>query len=159
MQPNKAGYVDAGSLPTAIQTTSFKRGDVLVSNIRPYFKKIVFCDFDGGCSTDVLCFCPNEDVAPSFLFSILYDDSFFEYMLAGSKGTKMPRGDKAQIMQYSVVIPDENDFKRFENLVRPILLKVASNKAEFKRLGDLRDTLLPRLMSGELSVADVVSVK
>ena len=80
-------------------------------------------------------------------------------MLAGSKGTKMPRGDKAQIMQYSVVIPDENDFKRFENLVRPILLKVASNKAEFKRLGDLRDTLLPRLMSGELSVADVVSVK
>lgn len=102
MMPNKGGVTSASSLPTTAQTQSFLAGDVLVSNIRPYFKKIWFADFDGGCSNDVLVFRAKEGVSKRFLYYVLADDAFFEYSMATSKGTKMPRGDKAAIMKYEV---------------------------------------------------------
>ena len=94
MQPNRQGAVQATTLPTIKQTTACKKGDVLISNIRPYFKKILYCFSDCGCSTDVLCFVPNKTDYSAFLYCALYADKFFDYMVAGSKGTKMPRGDK-----------------------------------------------------------------
>ena len=103
MLPNKGGITDASSLPTTIQTQAFMTGDVLVSNIRPYFKKIWFADFDGGCSNDVLVFRAKEGVNKRFLYYVLADDTFFDYSMATSKGTKMPRGDKTSIIQYEVL--------------------------------------------------------
>lgn len=102
MLPNKGGIVEASSLPTTAQVQVFKYGDVLVSNIRPYFKKIWKAEFDGGCSNDVLVFESNTDVDEDFLYYVLADDAFFTYAMATSKGTKMPRGDKAAIMQYNI---------------------------------------------------------
>lgn len=102
MMPNKGGITRASSLPTTAQTQSFLAGDVLVSNIRPYFKKIWFANFDGGCSNDVLVFRAKEGVSKRFLYYVLADDAFFEYSMVTSKGTKMPRGDKAAIMKYEV---------------------------------------------------------
>ena len=156
MQPNKMGSVDATSLPPITQTTGCHKGDVLISNIRPYFKKIVYVMGDGcGCSTDVLCFVPKEDQYSAFLFGTLYMDRFFDYMVAGSKGTKMPRGDKQQIMNYPVVLPNKESLGLFNGLVVPMLDQIASNRIENSRLAALRDALLPKLMSGELAVSDI----
>lgn len=94
MLPGKAGASEATSLPTTSQTTACGKGDTLVSNIRPYFKKIVYCENECGCSTDVLCFKPIHTKYAAYLFCTLYADKFFTFMVAGSKGTKMPRGDK-----------------------------------------------------------------
>lgn len=102
MMPNKGGITSASSLPTIAQTQVFLAGDVLVSNIRPYFKKIWFAEFDGGCSNDVLVFRAKDGVSKRFLYYVLSDDTFFDYSMATSKGTKMPRGDKAAIMKYEV---------------------------------------------------------
>ena len=102
MMPNKGGITSASSLPTVAQTQSFLAGDVLVSNIRPYFKKIWFAEFDGGCSNDVLVFRAKDGVSKRFLYYVLADDTFFDYSMVTSKGTKMPRGDKAAIMKYEV---------------------------------------------------------
>mgnify|MGYP002853681597 CR=1 FL=1 len=102
MMPNKGGITRASSLPTVAQTQSFFAGDVLVSNIRPYFKKIWFAEYDGGCSNDVLVFRAKDGVSKRFLYYVLADDTFFDYSMATSKGTKMPRGDKAAIMKYEV---------------------------------------------------------
>ena len=102
MMPNKGGITSASSLPTVAQTQSFSSGDVLVSNIRPYFKKIWFAEYDGGCSNDVLVFRAKDGVSKRFLYYVLADDAFFDYSMATSKGTKMPRGDKAAIMKYEV---------------------------------------------------------
>ena len=102
MTPNKAGITRASSLPSITQTQAFFTGDVLVSNIRPYFKKIWFADFDGGCSNDVLVFRAKEGMSKRFLYYVLADDIFFDYSMATSKGTKMPRGDKTAIMKYEV---------------------------------------------------------
>ena len=102
MMPNKGGITSASSLPTIAQTQVFLAGGVLVSNIRPYFKKIWFAEFDGGCSNDVLVFRAKDGVSKRFLYYVLSDDTFFDYSMATSKGTKMPRGDKAAIMKYEV---------------------------------------------------------
>ena len=156
MQPNKMGSVDATSLPSITQTTGCHKGDVLISNIRPYFKKIVYVTDDRcGCSTDVLCFVPKEDQYSAFLFGTLYMDRFFDFMVAGSKGTKMPRGDKQQIMNYPVVLPDKESLNLFNGLIGPMLDQIATNRIESSRLAALRDTLLPKLMSGELDVSDI----
>lgn len=102
MLPNKEGVTTASSLPKTAQTRAYQKGDVLVSNIRPYFKKIWFADCDGGCSNDVLVLRAKENINAKFLYYVLADDAFFNYSTATSKGTKMPRGDKTAIMQYEV---------------------------------------------------------
>ena len=155
MQPNKEGAVKATNLPSIQQTTRCHKGDVLISNIRPYFKKIVYVTEECGCSTDVLCFTPKKSELTAFLFGTLYIDRFFEHMVTGSKGTKMPRGDKQQIMNYPVVIPSEESLKAYNNIIIPMLEQVSYNRAENIRLAALRDTLLPRLMSGEIDVSNL----
>lgn len=155
MLPGKAGSTEATSLPATPQTTACRKGDTLISNIRPYFKKIVYCEDMCGCSTDVLCFTPVQSQYAAYLFSTLYTDKFFAFMVAGSKGTKMPRGDKQQIMTYPVVLPTENELKEFNAIAFPVLDQINSNKAENKRLSALRDALLPKLMSDEIDVSDI----
>ena len=100
---NKKGRVIAEKLPTQ-KVTRFKKNDILIANIRPYLKKIWQADIDGGASSDVLVVRPNDVIDNNFLYYALTQDSFFEYVMKGSKGTKMPRGDKSQIMNF--VIPD-----------------------------------------------------
>mgnify|MGYP000437084477 CR=1 FL=1 len=151
----KAGSTEATSLPTTSQTTACHKGDTLISNIRPYFKKIVYCEDKCGCSTDVLCFTPSQPCYSAYLFSTLYADKFFAFMVAGSKGTKMPRGDKQQIMTYPVVLPSEEELAGFNTIASPLLEQIYSNRAENKRLSILRDTLLPKLMSGEINVSAI----
>lgn len=116
MLSGKAGSTEATSLPTTSQTTACHKGDTLISNIRPYFKKIVYCEDKCGCSTDVLCFTPSQPCYSAYLFSTLYADKFFAFMVAGSKGTKMPRGDKQQIMTYPVVLPSEEELAGFNTM-------------------------------------------
>lgn len=155
MLPEKAGSTKATSLPTTPQTTACRKGDTLISNIRPYFKKIVYCEDMCGCSTDVLCFTPVQSQYAAYLFSTLYTDKFFAFMVAGSKGTKMPRGDKQQIMTYPVVVPAESELEEFNAIAFPVLEQLNSNKAENKRLSALRDALLPKLMSGEIDISAI----
>lgn len=102
MLSNKSGITLSANLPNITQTNSFDIGDVLVSNIRPYFKKIWYAKFNGGCSNDVLVFRANENIDSKFLYYVLSDDNFFDYSMKTSKGTKMPRGDKTAIMKYTV---------------------------------------------------------
>lgn len=155
MLSGKAGSTEATSLPTTSQTTACHKGDTLISNIRPYFKKIVYCEDNCGCSTDVLCFTPSQPRYSAYLFSTLYADKFFAFIVAGSKGTKMPRGDKQQIMTYPVVLPSEEELAGFNTIASPLLEQIYSNSAENKRLSILRDTLLPKLMSGEIDVSAI----
>lgn len=156
MQPNKAGAVDATSLPSITQTTRCHKGDVLISNIRPYFKKILYVYAECGCSTDVLCFTPKRAELSAFLYGTLFVDRFFDFMVAGSKGTKMPRGDKQQIMNYPIVIPSQGSLKSYNEAIIPMLEHIACNRSEIIRLAALRDTLLPQLMSGELDVSSII---
>lgn len=103
--PDKAGIVNSNYVPKSGRANSFQERDVLISNIRPYFKKIWFANKEGGCSNDVLVFRAKGNVEPLFLYYQLSKDAFFDYMVAGSNGTKMPRGNKTSIMEYQLSIP------------------------------------------------------
>lgn len=155
MLPNKAGATVASGLPATGKTPACFPGNILISNIRPYFKKIVYCYENAGCSADVLCFVSKKPANASYLYATLYADKFFDYMVAGSKGTKMPRGDKQQIMRYPVHIPTEEEIEVFDAVASNILKTIHSNIQENIRLEELRDSLLPQLMSGELDVSDI----
>lgn len=127
MLANKGGIVKASSLPSVASTQKFRKGDVLVSNIRPYFKKIWQATFDGGCSNDVLVFTANKDIDENFLYYVLSDDDFFEYAMATSKGTKMPRGDKISIMQYQIPQFDISIQKKISYILYSIDKKIKLN--------------------------------
>ena len=127
MLPNKAGVVNASNLPTVTLTQAYEEGDVLVSNIRPYFKKIWKAKFAGGCSNDVLVFTANEDIDRDFLYYVLADDAFFTYAMATSKGTKMPRGDKTSIMEYEVPCYGKETQQRIASILKSIDDKIALN--------------------------------
>ena len=129
MLPNKAGIINASSLPSAFLTQAYEMGDVLVSNIRPYFKKIWKARFNGGCSNDVLVFTAKEKTDSDFLYYVLTDDAFFTYAMATSKGTKMPRGDKISIMQYEVPRYDIEVQKKIVSILKDIDTKIELNNA------------------------------
>ena len=129
MLPNKGGITEASSLPTIQLTQEYKKGDVLVSNIRPYFKKIWRAKYDGGCSNDVLVFQGNSNIDGDFLYYVLANDDFFDYSMATSKGTKMPRGDKTSIMQYEVPVFDVYTQRKMASVLRCLDEKIELNSA------------------------------
>ena len=128
MLSNKGGVKAATSLPSTMQVQRYQRNDVLVSNIRPYFKKIWLAEHDGGCSSDVLVLRAKEGIDAIFLYYVLADDDFFDYATATSKGTKMPRGDKIAIMQFDVPLFDLATQKRIAGVLSSIDEKIALNK-------------------------------
>lgn len=102
MLPNRGGIELATSVIEAKTFPAYKKADILISNIRPYFKKIWFADRMGGCSNDVLVLKTKGDFNKKFLYYVLSDNNFFNYATVTSKGTKMPRGSKHAIMKYWV---------------------------------------------------------
>jgi len=152
MLENRGGIGEASSLPNTATVPSFSAGQVLVSNIRPYFKKLWLASFDGGRSNDVLAFQPLNSNCSEYLLNLLYQDQFFEFMTRTSKGAKMPRGDKAAIAGWKFVCADDALLERFAEGVRPFYRYNDSLRQASKVLASARDALLPKLLSGELSV-------
>lgn len=121
MLPNRGGIKFGDSkLPKVKTVNSYRKGDVLVSNIRPYFKKIWFADRQGTRSGDVLCFrTKNKNLLEEYMYCTLQSNHFFDYVVSTSKGTKMPRGDKDAILNYEFEVPPkEEQYKR----CKPIIL-------------------------------------
>ena len=127
MLPNKAGITISSGLPNVNKVCRFYRGDILVSNIRPYFKKIWKATFDGGCSNDVLVLSANDEVNPDYLYYILSNDAFFDHSTATAKGTKMPRGDKKAIMEYMVPDFSFEEQEQIAKILAPLDEKIALN--------------------------------
>ena len=129
---NKKGREVASNLPPQpCCLTRYQRGDILIANIRPYLKKVWFADIDGGASSDVLVFRAKEGHSPSFLYAVLLQDSFFDYVMQGAKGSKMPRGDKEQILRYEMPIlscSEESIGTFFLNLDQKIRLNEQINQ-------------------------------
>ena len=102
-------YTGTTDIPSAV---AYKKGDVLVSNIRPYLQKIWYADRDGACSPDVLVFrVNNDDILSKFLYYSMKRKTFFDYIMnqAGVNGIKMPRGNKEATMNFEVVVPSIAD--------------------------------------------------
>ncbi|MBR9728005.1 restriction endonuclease subunit S [Shewanella intestini] len=152
MLAEKKGVTVASKLPTAKTVAAYKSGDILVSNIRPYFKKIWLAEGSGGRSNDVLGFESVSKNTDSYLMNLLYQDTFFEYMTRTSKGAKMPRGDKTAIMNWEMAVPPVELREAFSAIVDKFYQLIPQNRAQNASLESLRDTLLPKLLSGEIEL-------
>ena len=149
---DKNGRQLAASVPQTGKVVVYKAGDTLVSNIRPYFKKIWFAENDGTCSGDVVVFRANNPSLAPYLYAILRSDKFFDYVMSGAKGTKMPRGDKKQMMSYGI-----NPYcpERDLEIIAFAVYGIGVSNQENQYLSALRDSLLPKLMSGEIDTSKV----
>jgi type I restriction enzyme S subunit len=143
--PDKQGISSFGITSPSERVTYFQAEDVLVSNIRPYFKKMWFATTAGGCNADVLCFRALDKKYSYLLKSIIYQDSFFDYVMSGAKGTKMPRGDKTHIMQYQVPCFSESQLHKFNSLASTIERNQAQNRREISALENAKEMLLATL--------------
>lgn len=121
MLPNRAGVTSFDGVPNVDKVTLYKKGDILVSNIRPYLKKIYLAQSEGGCSNDVLVFRNvKEYILSEYLYAILSSDLFFDYMMTGKTGLKMPRGDKKVIPNFAVPVPSVDIQKKIVDEYRTI---------------------------------------
>lgn len=120
---NKQGKTYAEKMPkqASKSVARFDKGDILIANIRPYLKKIWYAKYTGGSSSDVLTFNlkDKEIDYSSFVYYSLFRDDFFEHMMNGSKGTKMPRGDKQQVLEFEI--------PNFEYATQKAIAKVLSD--------------------------------
>ena len=128
MLPDKNGIIPPKSIPSIGKGCKYKTNDTLLSNIRPYFKKIWLAKNEGACSNDVLIFRAKESYYHDFLYYNLDNDAFFEYAMKTSKGTKMPRGDKTAIKQYDIY---DFDYRTQQKLTK--LLRLLDDKIELNR--------------------------
>ncbi|WP_109798822.1 restriction endonuclease subunit S [Novosphingobium meiothermophilum] len=130
----------------------FQRGDVLFGKIRPYFHKVVWAGFDGISSTDAIIWRPVAGLTAQAL-ATASSDAFVAYSVQTSNGTKMPRANTRVLADYRCALAPSDISSRFEDTVGPMVELCATLQAGSHRLAKSRDLLLPRLISGQLSVA------
>ena len=134
MLPNKGGITTVSSLPDTKSVREYIPKDILINNIRPYFKKIWYSDMEGGCSNDIYVLRSNENYDSKFLYYVLSSDDFFSYVMANAKGTKMPRGDKKAIQNYKVPNFSIDKQKKISSFLGEIDRKIEINKKLNKNL-------------------------
>ncbi|NCE82783.1 restriction endonuclease subunit S, partial [Neglecta sp. X58] len=94
----------------------FASGDVLIANIRPYLKKIWKANFAGCCNTDVLVL-HSANINPDYLYYNIAREDFITHVMSGVKGSKMPRGDKTQILEYKVGVPTHKEQQKIASIL------------------------------------------
>lgn len=131
MISNRGGVsFPSSTVPKQNKLDTFDKDDVLVSNIRPYFKKIWKASFSGYKSGDVLAFrTKDRDIlSQEYLYILLESDRFFEYMTTTAKGTKMPRGDKKAIAEFPFDLPSIDIQKKRSHQIEVIEQKISLNQ-------------------------------
>ena len=108
---NFEGIQYSSSIPTNTNVIEYQKGDILLSNIRPYLKKVWFSDRKGGCSADVFVL-RGDKCDQHFLYYVIASDRFINYVMSGVKGVKMPRGDKNQMKKYAFSIPTNTEQRK-----------------------------------------------
>ena len=104
--PERQGKTISAYVPADGRCIKFDVGNVLIGNIRPYLKKIWFADCSGGTNGDVLVIKADTDyIVPKFLYYVLASDKFFQFDMQHSKGAKMPRGNKSEVVKYTFALP------------------------------------------------------
>ncbi|WP_242426570.1 restriction endonuclease subunit S [Metallibacterium scheffleri] len=131
----------------------FKQGEILFGKLRPYFHKVGVAPVDGVCSTDIVVLTATSSDWFGFVLGHVSSSEFVEYTNAGSTGTKMPRTSWNDMARYELVLPPKPVAKAFAELMQPSIDRITAGIHQSRTLATLRDTLLPKLISGELHVA------
>ena len=131
------GVMEAKSVPEDVNVISFSCGDILISNIRPYLKKVWKATYNGGCSSDVFVLKANDNIEYDYLHYVIANDKFINFVMSGAKGVKMPRGDKKQMKTYCLSLPQIQEQKKIATLLRLIDERIATQSKIIDKLQSL----------------------
>ena len=148
MIQNKLGVLPFEGFANISSITEYKAEDILISNIRPYLKKIWFADKEGGCSKDVLVLrsADASKYLPKYIFYMLRRDVFFDYVMEGKKGVKMPRGNKEDIKKYKIPIPLFEEQKRIIAQIEAIELKITQARTLIENAASEKQAILDKYL-------------
>jgi len=141
------GIVSATNLPTNTNVVKFSKGDVLLSNIRPYLKKVWYADRNGGCSADVFVFKALPICDSNFLHHVIANDRFIKFVMGGAKGVKMPRGDKEQMITYKVGLPCIEEQKKIANLLSLLDERISTQNKIIEDLKKLKCAIIENVLN------------
>jgi type I restriction enzyme S subunit len=137
---------------------AFTRGEILFGKLRPYFHKVGIAPVDGVCSTDIVVVAPKTPEWMGFVLGHVSSEAFIGHTNAGSTGTRMPRTSWSEMGRYPMVLPPKGLAAAFTSHAGRVLARIIANIHESHTLAALRDTLLPKLISGELRVKQGASL-
>jgi type I restriction enzyme, S subunit len=132
----------------------FQANEILFGKLRPYFHKVGVAPVDGVCSTDIVVVAPQSEHWFGFVLEHVSSDAFVEHTDASSTGTKMPRTSWQEMARYPIAIPPRAVARAFTSRIRPMIARTVAAIHEARTLANLRDALLPKLISGELRVRE-----
>lgn len=145
-----AGVTSASRLPTSGNFTKYRKGDVLISNIRPYLKKVWFSDKEGAGSNDVFVIRTKSDLQDLFLSFLLKNDNFINYVMVGAKGVKMPRGDKDLISKYPISFPSKTEQQKIASCLSSLDEVITAESQKLEVLKEHKKGLLQKLLHQEI---------
>ena len=132
----------------------FRKGDLLFGKLRSYFKKTGYAQFSGVCSTDIVVVRKKGEYGAGYACCLLASDPFIDFTVAASSGTRMPRTSWKDMCEFPFAIPSSSLLREFDSQFLRFINKIVSNCTQSASLAELRDTLLPKLISGELRIPD-----
>ena len=135
--------------------TAFEQGDFLFGKLRPYFHKVGIAPVSGICSTDVIVITPKTAEWSNFVLALISSDEFVANMNQASTGTRMPRTSWDTMSHYRHCRPTKTAVRAFQDKTQPLLSRIIADIHKNRALSTIRDTLLPKLLSGDLLVRDV----
>lgn len=148
MLQNKLGVLPFEGVANISSITEYKPEDILISNIRPYLKKIWFADKEGGCSKDVLVLrsADTGKYLPKYIFYMLRRDVFFDYVMEGKKGIKMPRGNKEDILKYRIQIPSIDEQMRIVSQIEALELDITKARTLIENSANEKQVILDKYL-------------
>ena len=148
MLQNKLGVLPFEGVANISSITEYKPEDILISNIRPYLKKIWLADKEGGCSKDVLVLrsADTSKYLPKYIFYMLRRDSFFDYVMEGKKGIKMPRGNKEDIMKYKIPMPNIDEQKRIVAQIETLEIEITKARTLIENVASEKQAILDKYL-------------
>ena len=156
---NFQGVQSAISIPANTNVVAYKKNDILLSNIRPYLKKVWFSDRIGGCSADVFVL-RSKTCEPEFLYNVIASDKFINYVMSGAKGVKMPRGDKNQMESFSFSIPAVVEQRKISRLFQLLDERIVTQNKIIEDLKKLKSAISHILFSskGAIHLSEIANV-
>ena len=136
IQQNFGGIQLANTVPTNANVIAYNKNDILLSNIRPYLKKVWLADRNGGCSADVFVL-RSRCCEQSFLYNVIASDRFIGYVMSGAKGVKMPRGDKKQMENFKFSLPSVIEQRKISRLLSLLDERIATQNKIIEKLQSL----------------------
>lgn len=133
------------------KTVYLKKGNLVLSNsATPGLPKILDID---TCIHDGWLFFPSSKLSNEYLY--LYFKHIKDNLISLGNGSVFTNLKTDILKNYPTFLPSDDILKEFDSIVKPMFLLILEKTRETKRLSEIRDTLLPRLMSGELDVSGI----